>query len=83
MLQEQDDESELQVRQEHLGSVARRMEEQIATFAKQYGPFILRGQPLPVDALERFRDLALDSRNLVNTVERLEILTGCSSPTDH
>ncbi len=83
MLQEQDDESELKVRQEHLGSAARRMEQQIATFAKQYGPFILRGQPLPTDAVDRFRELAMDSRNLVHTVERLEILTACGPPLDH
>jgi hypothetical protein len=69
------DGSEMQMRKEHLDILARRMEEQIAAFAEQFGPMILRGQSLPAEAVECFTELAMDSRRLVRTVRRLECLS--------
>jgi hypothetical protein len=74
MMEDREGEDELTTRLEHLDEIARRMEEEITSFAKEYGPLLLRGLPLPAKAVERFSDLAMDSRRLVRTISRLQIL---------
>lgn len=64
--------SERHVRQEHTSMLTRRIDRRIAEFAERYGAAILRGRPLPAEAVEQFSELANDSRRLLRTVKRLE-----------